>query len=58
VPVGFGPFSLPAGQTVSLRGTTPDGRAANVGNKLFAAMKLKLLLDYQSKRITFYGDCR
>lgn len=57
-PVGFGPFSLPAGQTVSLRGTTPDGRAANVGNKLFAAMKLKLLLDYQSKRITFYGDCR
>lgn len=57
-PVGFGPFTLPAGQTVSLRGTTPDGRAANAGNKLFAAMKLKLLLDYQSKRITFYGDCR
>jgi hypothetical protein len=56
-PVGFGPFTLPAGQTVSLRGTTPDGRAANVGNKFFAAMKLKILLDYQSKRITFYGDC-
>lgn len=56
--VGFGPFTLPAGQTVSLRGSTPDGRAANVGNKLFAAMKLKLLLDYRSQRITFYGDCR
>lgn len=56
--VGFGPFTLPLGQAVSVRGTTPDGRAANVGNKLFAAMKLKILLDYQSQRITFYGGCR
>jgi hypothetical protein len=57
-PLGFGPFTLPAGQTVTLRGSTPDGRAANAGNKLFAALKLKLLLDYQHHVMTFYGDCR
>ena len=57
-PVGFGPFALPAGQIVSLRGAPADGRVANVGNKLFAAMKLKMLLDYRAKLMTFYGDCR
>lgn len=56
--VGFGPFSLPAGQTVTLRGSTPDGRAANVGNRVFAAMGLKMLLDYQHHIMTLYGDCR
>ncbi len=30
---------------------------ANVGNKLLAAMKLRLLLDYRGKTMTFYGDC-
>jgi hypothetical protein len=57
-PVGFGPFTLPPGQIVSLRGAPPDGRVANIGNKLFAAMKLKMLLDYRAKLMTFYGDCR
>lgn len=59
-PVGLGPFTLPAGQLVTLRPTQDAGntRAANIGNKLFAAMKLKLLLDYRSRVLTFYGACR
>lgn len=60
VPVGFGPFTLPAGQVVTLRGAKEanDDRIANIGNKFFAAMKLKLLLDYRARQMTFYGDCR
>jgi len=59
-PVGFGPFTLPAGEIVSLRPAqaSPDARVANIGNKLFAAMKLKMLLDYKSRLMTFYGRCR
>lgn len=57
-PVGFGPFTLPPGQVVSVRGAPADGRVANLGNKLFAAMKLKMLLDYRSHLMTFYGECR
>jgi hypothetical protein len=57
--VGFGPFSLPAGQPVTLAKIpgSADTRLANIGNKLFAAMGLKMLLDYPGKRITFYGKC-
>lgn len=60
VAVGFGPFSLPAGQTVTVHGgqSPDDGRIANVGNALFAAMKIKMLLDYRGRTMTFYGDCR
>ena len=60
LPVGFGPFTLPAGQIVNVRGDkgSADTRLANVGNKLFAAMKLKMLLDYRARLMTFYGDCR
>ncbi|WP_395446081.1 hypothetical protein [Caulobacter sp. UC70_42] len=50
---------MPAGQIVSTyseAGST-DTRVANVGNKLLAAMKLRLLLDYRGKTMTFYGDC-
>jgi hypothetical protein len=59
-PVGFGPFSLPAGQIVSLypAGGSADTRLANIGNPLFAQMKLKILFDYRSRLMTFYGDCR
>ncbi len=58
-PVGFGPFTLPAGQAVALRGAPgSDKRVANIGNKLFAAMKLKMLFDYPDRVMTFYGDCR
>ncbi len=59
-PVGLGPFTLPAGQLVTLRPKQDAGeaRAANIGNKLFAAMKLKLLLDYKNRALTFYGACR
>jgi hypothetical protein len=58
VPVGFGPFTLPPGQLVTVRDTPgSDDRIANVGNRLFAAMKLKILFDYRGKRVTFYGEC-
>ena len=59
-PVGFGPFRLPAGQlvTASAQAGSADTRLANVGNQLFAAMKLKMLLDYQTRQMTFYGNCR
>jgi hypothetical protein len=59
-PVGFGPFSLPAGQIVNRIHApgTADKRLANIGNRLFAEMKLKILLDYRAKRLAFYGDCR
>lgn len=58
-PVGFGPFSLPAGQAVTVHDEmgSSDTRLANIGNKLFAAMKLQILLDYRRHKITFYGDC-
>jgi hypothetical protein len=57
--VGFGPFTLPAGQVVMVRSETgsTDSRVANGGNLLFAAMKLKILLDYRQRSMTFYGDC-
>jgi hypothetical protein len=31
---------------------------ANVGNKLFASMSLKMMLDYRHRTMTFFGDCR
>ncbi len=59
-PVGFGPFHLPAGQLVTASATagSADTRLANIGNRLFAALKLKMLLDYRARQMTFYGDCR
>ena len=58
-PVGFGPFSLPAGQGVDrLKAESPDDkRFANVGNRLFADLKLTILLNYRAKKLTFYGSC-
>jgi hypothetical protein len=58
-PVGFGPFSLPAGQAVSVYAgrDAADRRAANIGNGLMSAMKLKVLLDYRNRVMTFYGRC-
>lgn len=58
-PVGFGPFSLPAGVKMSTYADTGsrDTRVANVGNRLLAAMNLKVLLDYRGKSMTFYGNC-
>ncbi len=57
--VGFGPFSLPPGQIVTVRRApgSADTRLANIGNKLFAAMKLKMLLNYPANTMVFYGDC-
>jgi hypothetical protein len=57
-PVGFGPFSLPPGTAVSLNtGVGPGGVAANAGNELFAALKVKMLLDYKTRRLAFFGNC-
>lgn len=58
--VAFGPFSLPKGQAIKvIKGTgAPESRIANIGNRLFADMKLKMLLDYRNHLITFYGGCR
>jgi len=56
--VGFGPFDLPAGLVVKLtKADASDRRVANVGNEVFAAMNLKILLDYPGKKIRFYGNC-
>lgn len=58
-PVGFGPFSLPAGQAVTIHAEqgSRKTRVANIGNKLMAEMKLKVLLDYRARRMAFYGAC-
>jgi hypothetical protein len=58
-PVGFGPFSLPAGQGVDrLKAESPDDkRFANIGNRLFADLKLTILLNYRAKNVSFYGGC-
>jgi hypothetical protein len=59
-PVGLGPFTLPPGQVVTLR--KDEGSAAtyvaNIGNKLYAALTPKILLDYRHHVLTLYGDCR
>lgn len=48
------------GQIVTVR--TDQGsaqtRVANVGNALLAALRLKVLLDYRHRQMSFYGDCR
>jgi Aspartyl protease len=56
--VGFGPFTLPPGQAVKVGKTSAtDQRVANIGNRLFAAMNLKVLLNYPAKQLRFYGNC-
>ena len=40
----------------SVKGTSSN--LANVGNKLFASMGLKVVLDYRHRTMTFFGDCR
>jgi len=57
--VGFARFQLPPGTTVTLRnGKGSSSNLANVGNKLFASMRLKMMLDYRHRTMTFFGDCR
>jgi hypothetical protein len=58
-PVGFGPFTLPPGQVVTVRNEKGSNstRVANGGNALFAAMKLKMLLNYRNRTMSFYGNC-
>jgi hypothetical protein len=58
-PAGFGPFLLPPGDTVTLRDVKGSASTsyANIGNKLFAALTPKMLLDYRARTETFFGDC-
>jgi hypothetical protein len=58
-PVGFGPFTLPAGQAVFVHKQQGSAvtRIANLGNTVLAEFKIKMLLDYRSRVMTFYGDC-
>jgi hypothetical protein len=58
--IGFGPFTLPPGEVVTIRNVkgSKGTRVANGGNALFAAMKLKMLLNYRARTMTFYGSCR
>jgi hypothetical protein len=58
-PVGFGPFNLPAGQQVFVHdqeGSTQT-RLANIGNAVLEKFKIKMLLDYRGRSMTFYGNC-
>jgi Aspartyl protease len=57
--IGIGPFALPAGATVAILKTDDRAtdRVANIGNATYAAMKVKILLDYVEKSVSFYGDC-
>ncbi|MBV8205670.1 MAG: aspartyl protease family protein [Acidobacteria bacterium] len=58
-PIGFGRFELPPGTAISLSNVKgAPSNMANVGNKLFAAMSLKMMLDYRQRKMTFFGDCR
>ncbi|HTA65761.1 MAG TPA: retropepsin-like aspartic protease [Xanthomonadaceae bacterium] len=56
--MGVGEFTHPAGSEVTLM---PDqskpGIAANLGNPIFADMKVKLVIDYPGKKLAMYGDC-
>lgn len=58
-PVGFGPFELPTGQAATIRKPegSPQTRVANVGNRLMREMRLKVLLDYRSRTLSFFGRC-
>jgi len=57
-PMGLGPFSLPPGEAVVLRPEPGSKhRVANVGNALFAALKVRLLMDYPAKRMAAFGEC-
>lgn len=58
-PLGFGPFALPPG--VAMTRYAEQGsrttRVANVGNRLFDAMRLRMLLDYPGRTMRFFGRC-
>jgi hypothetical protein len=59
-PAGFGPFLLPPGGTVTLRDVKGSSSTsyANIGNKLFATLTPRMLLDYRAHTETFFGGCR
>lgn len=58
LPLGIGPFTLASGGEGSVMGKQSNDRVvANVGNRLFADMGARLVLDYAGKTVGLYGDC-
>jgi hypothetical protein len=57
--VGFGPFTQPPGETVFIHNQegAAEKRVANIGNALLKDLKIKMLLDYRHRFMTFYGRC-
>lgn len=57
--VGFGPFTLPKGQLVTLHPQkgSRDARVGNIGNKFISSLTPKVLLDYRNHALSFYADC-
>ena len=56
--MGIGGFTLPAGRDVVLMpNQSKPGIAANLGNPIFADMKVQLVIDYPEKKLAMYGDC-
>ncbi len=55
---GVGDFSLPAGRdVVVLPDQSKPGIAANLGNPVFADMRVKLVIDYPGKQLAMFGGC-
>jgi hypothetical protein len=58
-PVGFARFEVPPGAAVTVRNVKgSSSNLANVGNKFFAPLGLKMMLDYRHRTMSFFGDCR
>lgn len=58
-PVSFGRFELAPGAALALRNVKGSpSNMANLGNKFFASMGLKMMLDYRHRSMSFFGDCR
>lgn len=58
LPVGIGPFALPTGGEGVVMGKQSNDRVvANVGNRLFADLGARLVLDYAGGTVGLYGDC-
>lgn len=56
--MGVGDFTLPSGhEVIVLPSQSKAGMAANLGNPVFADLKVKLVIDYPGKKLAMYGDC-
>lgn len=56
--MGVVDFMLPPGrEVIMLPSQSKPGIAANLGNPIFADLKIKLVIDYPGKKLAMYGDC-